>query len=179
MEIERKWMVSGWPEGLPEMEAYEMEQGYISVRPTVRIRKEALVGGETKLILCFKGKPSSDGLSRQEIETEIDAELFEKLKDLIGKPLIKKVRRTYALPDGMHLEVNQVDEGLPSAFWYAEIEYPSEEAAKSWKPEDKQLAEYLKEDCTGQPGSSMGDYWEQTRLTNSDCRGIFCHGRKK
>ena len=42
MEIERKWMVKGWPEGLPLTETYQMAQGYISVRPTVRIRREAL-----------------------------------------------------------------------------------------------------------------------------------------
>lgn len=40
MEIERKWMVTGWPEGLPMTEDYRMDQGYISVRPTVRIRRE-------------------------------------------------------------------------------------------------------------------------------------------
>ena len=51
MEIERKWMVNGWPEGenfpaLPLKEEFAMRQGYISVRPTVRIREEALKGGE-------------------------------------------------------------------------------------------------------------------------------------
>ena len=45
MEIERKWMVTGWPAGLPMTEDYQMDQGYISVRPTVRIRREALQGG--------------------------------------------------------------------------------------------------------------------------------------
>ena len=44
MEIERKWMVTGWPEGLPLLETYHMDQGYISVRPTVRILREALEG---------------------------------------------------------------------------------------------------------------------------------------
>ena len=44
MEIERKWMVNGWPEGenfpaLPLKEEFAMRQGYISVRPTVRIRR--------------------------------------------------------------------------------------------------------------------------------------------
>ena len=32
MEIERKWMVVGWPEGLEQTEVYKMDQGYISVR---------------------------------------------------------------------------------------------------------------------------------------------------
>ena len=49
MEIERKWMVTGWPEGLPMEEEFAMRQGYISVRPTVRIREEALVSSLLKL----------------------------------------------------------------------------------------------------------------------------------
>ena len=53
MEIERKWMVTGWPEGLPLEEEFTMRQGYISVQPTVRIREEALTGGST-----FSGKLS-------------------------------------------------------------------------------------------------------------------------
>ena len=64
--------------------------GYISVRPTVRIRREALQGGRTALVLCFKGAPDKTGLMREEIETEITPELFEKLERLIGKPLIAK-----------------------------------------------------------------------------------------
>lgn len=163
MEIERKWMVSGWPEGLPLSETYQMDQGYISVRPTVRIRREALQGGRTALVLCFKGAPESDGLSRQEIETEIDEELFAKLEALIGKPLIRKERRSYLLPDGNHLEVSCVDKDMASSFWYAEIEYGSEEAARAWSAKDVGLETYLSEECTGKPGSSMGDYWETTR----------------
>ena len=67
MEIERKWMVNGWPEGenfpaLPLKEEFAMRQGYISVRPTVRIREEALTGGSTDYILCFK---SAGGLARR------------------------------------------------------------------------------------------------------------------
>lgn len=163
MEIERKWMVNGWPEDLPLCETYQMDQGYISVRPTVRIRREAKQGGNTELILCFKGASSADGLSRQEIETQIDEELFGKLECLIGKPLIRKERRTYLLPDGNHLEVNCVDQDMATAFWYAEIEFSSEAEAKVWKAETAGMGEYLSEECTGKPGSSMGDYWEQTR----------------
>ena len=161
MEIERKWMVNGWPEGLPLKEEFAMRQGYISVRPTVRIREEALKGGETAYILCFK---SGSGLAREEIERPIDKKLFDELETkIIGKPLIGKIRRSYALPDGLVLEVNHVDEGQPTAFWYAEVEYPTVDAARSWKPEAFGLADYLNDDVTDQPGQSMGAYWEQTR----------------
>ena len=167
MEIERKWMVTGWPEGenLPRMplkEEFAMRQGYISVRPTVRIREEALKGGRTARILCFK---SGGGLAREEIEREIDPELFQELETkIIGKPLIRKIRRSYLLPDGLVLEVNHVDEGQPTEFWYAEVEYETVEQARSWDPASVGLSAYLNDEVTDQPGQSMGAYWEQTRL---------------
>ena len=160
MEIERKWMVAGWPDGLRETERYQMDQGYISVRPTVRIRREALAGGPTALVLCFKGEGT---LSREEIETEIDAELFAKLERLIGKPLIHKERRGYALPGGLTLEVNCVDPGQPTAFWYAEVEFETEAQALAWDPAGAALGGDLCDECTGRPGASMGEYWLQTR----------------
>ena len=163
MEIERKWMVNRWPEGLDLLETYCMDQGYISVRPTVRIRREALQGGHTALVLCFKGAPDKTGLMREEIETEITPELFAKLERMIGKPLIAKERRTYALKNGLKLEVNDVDAGLPSHFMYAEVEYPDEATARAWSPAADRLADYLADECTGKPGSSMGEYWIQTR----------------
>jgi len=143
MEIERKWMVTGWPEGLPLEEEFTMRQGYISVQPTVRIREEALTGGSTDYILCFK---SAGGLAREEIERSIDKDLFVQLEEkIIGKPLIKKVRRSYRLPDG------------------AVLEYPTVEAALSWQPDACGLAAYLNDEVTNQPGQSMGAYWAQTR----------------
>ena len=161
MEIERKWMVTGWPEGLVPEEEFAMRQGYISVQPTVRIREEALTGGKTAYILCFK---SGSGLAREEIERPIDKKLFDELETkIIGKPLIGKIRRSYALPDGLVLEVNHVDEGQPTEFWYAEVEYPTVEAAHSWQPEAVGLADYLRDEVTDQPGQSMGAYWVQTR----------------
>ena len=102
--------------------------------------------------------------AREEIEREIDKELFTRLEEkIIGKPLIPKLRRSYQLPDGMVLEVNHVDEGQPTEFWYAEVEYPTVEAARAWRPEAVGLAAYLNDDVTDQPGQSMGAYWEQTR----------------
>lgn len=196
MEIERKWMVQGWPEGYPLRKEEEMRQGYVSVRPTVRIREEKLLmsgdgalthsqampqDGEAQnaagaedsaaqcptkplkdeFILCFKSKGR---LSRKEIEFPIEEARFRELEDLIGLPLIPKLRRTYQLPDGHRLEVNHVDEGTPTEFWYAEVEFGSEEEARAFDPASVGLGEYLTDDVTEQPGQSMGAYWEATRL---------------
>lgn len=170
MEIERKWMVRGWPAetgSFSFLEEHLMRQGYICTRPTVRIREEAKTGGSTAYILCFKSLASADGLSREEIEIPVSKEHFEQLEKLIGIPLIKKVRRTWLLPDGLRLEVNLVDEGLPSEFMYAEIEFVSEQQAKEWDPASVGLSQYLDDDVTGQPGQTMGAFWTATRLGGS------------
>lgn len=164
MEIERKWMVDGWPCALEACQVWNMEQGYISVKPTVRIRKEELVGVKCEYILCFKGAPSEGGLQREEIETPIEEELFNKLKNLIGLPLIMKERRVYKLESGKMLEVNSVDPDLDSAYCYAEVEFDTVEDAKNWKPSDDGIEDFLSDECTGKPGSSMGAYWRATRL---------------
>lgn len=196
MEIERKWMVQGWPEGYPLRKEEEMRQGYVSVRPTVRIREEKLLmssdgalaqsqaipqdgaaqntaGAEDsaaqcptkplkdEFILCFKSKGR---LSRKEIEFPIEEARFRELEDLIGLPLIPKLRRTYQLPDGHQLEVNHVDEGAPTEFWYAEVEFGSEDEARAFDPASVGLGDYLTDDVTEQPGQSMGAYWTATRL---------------
>lgn len=170
MEIERKWMVKGWPEKpLPLLFEYRMRQGYLSVTPTVRIREESRSGGDTDYILCFK---SSGTLARKEIEFSISEDKFRQLEDLIQLPLIPKIRRTYLLSDGSHLEVNHVDEGQKTEFWYAEIEFPTVEAALSWEPEDADLSAYLNDEVTGQPGQSMGAYWVQTRCPDTTDAGL-------
>ena len=160
MEIERKWLTDGWPQGLEEQRRILMRQGYITTRPTVRIRSEAS-GDVTEYVLCFKGAAGPDGLAREEIETNIDLELFAKLEAFVGRPLIEKEQRRYALPGGLTLEVNQVDRGQPGEFFYAEVEFPTKEAALAWQPGE--LGEYLSDEVTGKPGQSMAAYWTEPR----------------
>ena len=160
MEIERKWLTNGWPQGLEEQRRILMRQGYITTRPTVRIRSEAS-GDVTEYVLCFKGAAGPDGLAREEIETNIAPELFAKLEAFIGRPLIEKEQRRYSLPGGLTLEVNQVDRGQPGEFFYAEVEFPTREAALAWQPGE--LGEYLSDEVTGKPGQSMAAYWTETR----------------
>ena len=144
-----------------------MEQGYIATRPTVRIRLEER-GEQVRRVLCFKGKAGPDGLAREEIETDVTPELFQRLERLIGRPLIRKEQRRYALAGGLTLEVNHVDPGQPEAFFYAEVEFPDLEAARSWQPGP--LAAYLDQEVTGTPvrawlpiGSAPGESAQRKR----------------
>ena len=161
MEIERKWLTQGWPEGAALQRTIQMEQGYIALRPTVRIRREA-EGDTVRHVLCFKGKADAAGLAREEIELELTSDQFSRLEDLIGLSLIQKEQRRYLLDGGLVLEVNQVDKGQPGEFFYAEVEFPTREAALAWKPGI--LSDYLSNEVTGQPGFSMADYWVSARL---------------
>lgn len=157
LEIERKWLVKGWPSGLKLLYTEKMRQGYISTNPTVRIRKETNI--DDKFILCFK---SSGKLIRKEIEIEITKDQFMELEDLIGKPLINKIRKTYLLNDGHHLEVNLVDENTANEFYYAEIEFKSEEEAQAF--DSHILGDYLFDELTYKKDESMAAYWIKTRL---------------
>ena len=94
-------------------------------------------------------------------QNNIDPELFAKLEAFVGSPLIEKEQRRYALPGGLTLEVNQVDRGQPGEFFYAEVEFPTKEAALAWQPGE--LGEYLSDEVTGKPGQSMAAYWTETR----------------
>lgn len=190
MEIERKWMVAGWPdeESLPLIRTEYQEQGYLHTQaPIVRIRlegqaglvelmpgspeagtspvtdavKDAVTPDNTRYILCIK---SAGLLVREEIEVEISRDDFDRLAYLTGHSLIRKIRRVYQLPDHLELEVNLVDEGLPSEFMYAEVEYTDEQQAASWSPVSCSLEDYLADDVTQQRGQSMSAYWAKTRL---------------
>ena len=158
MEIERRWLVNGWPE-LEPTALVHMDQGYFSTRPAVRVRREAEAGGPCRYVVCFKGK---GGLVREEIELPVTAEQYQSLTEMLTGPMIQKEQRRYSLPGGLTLEVNSVDPQLDTGFFYAEVEFSSEEDARAWIPTEA-LASYLSHEVTGQPGESMAAYWERTR----------------
>lgn len=157
MEIERRWLVTGWPD-LEPVSTLSMEQGYFATRPAIRIRQERVLGGSTAYVLCFKG---NGGLVREEIELNLSPDHYARLKAMLGKPMIQKEQRRYALPDHLVLEVNSVDPQLDTGFFYAEVEFSTEEAALAWTP-TPELEAYLSHEVTGQPGESMAAYWDRT-----------------
>ncbi len=148
MEIERKWMVTAgrracpsWRKNLPCGRATS-----VCGPPCASGKKPSLAAERT----TSSASNPRGGLAREEIERSIDKELFDDLEyKIIAKPLIPKLRRSYTLPDGFALEVNHVDEGQPTEFWYAEVEYPTVEAANAWQPAAVGLADYLNDEVTG------------------------------
>ena len=86
MEIERRWLVEGWP-ALAPSSVLQMDQGYFAVRPAIRIRREAVLGGETRYVLCFKG---GAGLAREEVEVDVDEGRYLRLMAMLSGPMIEK-----------------------------------------------------------------------------------------
>lgn len=150
MEIERKFLIDSFPEGLPLLEEATVYQGYLAVDPVVRIRSKETDKGKS-FILCFKG----DGtIARQETELEITEAVFRELKALLKHPLVRKDYKIYALPGGERLECSLVDRGTPTEFYYAEVEFRSIEQANAFQP-----PAFLKKDVTEDRSYSMGNYW--------------------
>ena len=154
MEIERKWRIGGFPQGLPELERARVEQSYLCTRPTVRIRKKEQEGRQS-FRLCIKGE---GGLVREDVELDLPEESYLRLLALVQGDPIRKDYRVYALPGGHRLECSLVDAGSPREFYYAEVEFDSKEEAVAFRP-----PACLGEELTAQPGQSMSAYWERTR----------------
>ena len=87
-----------------------------------------------------------------------NGEQFDALAELIPQPFISKDYRVYRLPGGLELECSLVDEGTDTAFLYAEIEFPSVEAAKAFPP-----LPLFKQEVTENPAYRMNRYWKDTR----------------
>lgn len=151
MEIERKFLISGFP-NLPLLREAEMEQGYLCTNPVVRIRRSAFLE-HTTYVLCFKGKGT---LARQEIEMPLTPQQYAQLCDLLPKQPIQKHFRVYQLPDGRQLECSMVDPGCPTSFYYAEVEFPSIQEALAWEP-----PAFLGQEMTQDPSFTMGAYWDR------------------
>lgn len=49
-----------------------------------------------------------------------------------------------------------MDPDLPTAFWYAEVEFETEAQALAWDPAAAGLADYLHDECTGKPAQYGG-----------------------
>jgi CYTH domain-containing protein len=148
LEIERKFLINGFPE-LKPIRCAETEQGYLCHEPVVRIRRSSS-GGVDKYKLCFKGKGT---LVRTEMEMDLTAEQYAQLYDLLPEATVKKEFRTYALDNGLVLECSHVDPGEETSFFYAEVEFPSEEAAQNFVPPD-----FLGRDVTEDPSFTMSHY---------------------
>ena len=154
-EIERKFLIDTFPDDLPLLHTQRVFQAYLSLEPEVRLRRAEQDGQVTARSLTTK---SGSGLVRREVRIDLSREQFDALAELIPQPFISKDYRVYRLPGGLELECSLVDEGTDTAFLYAEIEFPSVEAAKAFPP-----LPLFKQEVTENPAYRMNRYWRDTR----------------
>lgn len=144
-------MIDAFPH-LPLLEEAQVFQGYLSVNPVVRIRSKRTDAG-TDFKLCIKGNGS---IARTEVEIPISRDQFEELRGLLKTEMVRKDYKVYALPGGKRLECSRVDEGTPTEFFYAEVEFTSLEEAYAF-----QMPPFLLQDVTEDPYYKMNRYWER------------------
>ena len=103
MEIERKFSILKMPEDLEKYEKEEIEQGYLCIKPTVRIRK---ANNEYTLNYKWKQKGLEEKIAIQNIEytMPLTKENYEILLKKIENNLIKKDRYKIPIEDGIIVE---------------------------------------------------------------------------
>ena len=156
LEIERKFLMDGFPIGLELISEVEVEQGYIGFEPELRIRKAVdKYTGKEEFWLTLKGEGD---LTRHEVETEISSDFYYDTADFLGVRMIQKEYRKYRLGP-WKLEVSLVDPGTDWEFYYAEIEFPTEQDAK-----DFVVPSYFGREITFNEDYKMKNYWKRTRM---------------
>ena len=129
MEIERKFLVADIPLELDRYQVKHMEQLYVSTRPVIRIRRS-----DDKRVLTVKSKGL---LSRQEFEMEIDENEYQNLRLIEKDRYIIPVTDTegtcgdWSVDEKLRIELD-VFHGIFQGLVYAEVEFPSEEAAEAF-----------------------------------------------
>ena len=156
LEIERQFLMSGFPTDLELLHEVEIEQGYVSIEPEVRIHRAMDKStGENEFWLTLK----SDGdISRTELKTKIDETFYKETVKFIQVPMIKKDYKSYRFGAWM-LETACVDADTPNAFYYGEIEFPTAEEAMAFE-----VPEFFGKEVTFDNSYKMKNYWKKTRL---------------
>ncbi len=134
MEIERKYLIHQLPEDYTSHPSQQIEQGYLNIRPVVRVRRQ-----DDEYYLTYK----SDGLmAREEYNLPLTEEAYLHLRQKADGCLITKKRYRIPYENNLTIELD-VFEGALAPLILAEVEFASEEAANAFRP-----PEWFGEDVT-------------------------------
>lgn len=138
-EIERKYIVNNLPDDYASFPHLDLEQGYLNLNPTVRIRKE-----NDTYYLTYK---NGSNLVREEYNLSLDQPSYEHMREKCDGNLIKKKRYQIPLHEPNYKEVLLPEDKSPSLvieldvfedslspLIYAEIEFASEKEANAFIP---------------------------------------------
>ncbi len=121
MEIERKFLIKEMPD-LSGYKYWDIEQGYLSTSPVVRIRKK-----NDSYILTYKG---GGLMAHEEIEAALSEDAYNHLLEKIdGYPITK---RRYLIPFGKYTIELDIFAGHMDGLIMAEVEFPSIDEANAF-----------------------------------------------
>lgn len=127
MEIERKYLIRHLPTDYNAYPHKELEQGYLSTDPVVRIRKS-----DDDYILTYKG---SGLMIREEYNLPLTKEAYEHLRQKTDGILIHKIRYLIPYQDKYTIEMDVFLDSLAPLI-LAEVEFSSPEEAEAFVPPD-------------------------------------------
>ncbi len=129
MEIERKCLVATLPDNMQHCKHVEMEQCYLSISPTLRIRK----AGDVCVMTYKRRQPNSAGvLSNVEIEFPIPHDKYLALRDERISGLVQKTR--YFIPLSCHTAEMDIFHGTHNGLRMVEVEFSSLDEAAQFRP---------------------------------------------
>ena len=156
IEIEKKYTVDRLPENLEKYSFHTIEQGYLNVRPAIRVRKE-----DERYYMTYKGHGT---VAHEEYNLDLDEASYLHLLDKADGNVIRKKR--YLIPlntdaytaeylaedselaEQIRTEQVKIELDLFEAPFdgrvVAEVEFPTEEAARDYHP-----ADWFREEVTG------------------------------
>lgn len=126
MEIERKYLCG--KVDLSDCEYYEVEQFYICNDPEIRLRKRTKKGEEYILTIKSKGT-----LLREEFETLINKEMYDRFYQLILGNKIEKRRYLKKLDNNLTAEIDFY-KGKLIGLKIVEVEFADEKEALNFVP---------------------------------------------
>lgn len=138
-EVERKFLVKKLPD-LRGRSFKIINQGYVSTEPELRIRSSQALpddGNGVQHFFTFKSDGDS-ALTRNEFETHITQYHYDSLRQKVVGEMITKHRYEVPIPaTPTHKKlIAEVDvfHGHLEGLVMVEVEFPSEEAAKTFEP---------------------------------------------
>lgn len=139
MEIERKFTIKRLPDDLDSYRFHQIEQGYLSTDPVIRVRKE-----DDDYILTYKGRGM---LAREEHNLALNEEAYYHLRAKADGNIISKRRYLIPLknpgfkpgfstpPEDYTLTIElDIFDAPFSSLVMAEVEFGSKEAAEAFVP---------------------------------------------
>ncbi len=127
MEIERKYLIPKLPADYETYPHREIEQGYLSTAPVVRIRRS-----DQDYILTYKG---GGMMVREEFNLPLNQAAYEHLRPKADGILIHKIRYNIPYQKRYTIELDVfLDELAPLVL--AEVEFPTKEEAEQFVPPD-------------------------------------------